>query len=643
MDAVLGTAGHIDHGKTTLIKALTGINCDRLGEEKRRGITIELGFAWLDLPGGKRLGIVDVPGHEKFVKNMVAGASGIDCVLLIIAADEGMMPQTREHLEICSLLGIKKGLVVLTKADLVDDDWLEMVTEEIKTELAGTFLANAPVIPVSSVSGNGLAKLRDEIGKLVFSLESSRTTDILRLPVDRVFTLKGFGTVVTGTLVSGSCTQGQDLALVPSGRQIRLRSIQVHSRPVNEAHQGQRCAMNFQGIDVADIKRGDIITRQDSLFPSLRWLVKLHCLKSSPHPIRQRMETHFHHGARECATRILLRDRTELMPGESALAELRFAEPMAGIFGDHFVLRAHSPLQTIGGGVVVNPLPPVLKRRDPQYEQKMAIITELAEHADSSASIPSEKLVLLVLSLTDAPGMDENHLRVLAGLSHNSLKTALLKLQDANLAINWDSHLWIGKNGFDISLEQCKKRAQELHEKDPLKSSFALSSFFSGFGDNLPQKYMQKVINESVKMGIMEISGNGFKLQDHKVNLDSAQQELVNRILAMYAAGGQTPPLLKDVCESIGQDVKKVLPIISHLCTFGTLIKVQEGLYYSAGPLLEMEAKIRQWFAAHDNLDVSDIKTVLGISRKYSIPFLEYLDRKKITMRIDNKRKLIAK
>ncbi len=641
MDAVLGTAGHIDHGKTSLIRALTGINCDRLDEEKRRGITIELGFAWLDLPDGRRLGIVDVPGHEKFVKNMVAGASGIDCILLIIAADEGMMPQTREHLEICSLLGVRHGLVVLTKTDLVDAEWQEMVTEEIKGELAGTFLANAPVLPVSTVTGQGLGELHKAIEQLIHSLKIRQTTDILRLPVDRVFSLKGFGTVVTGTLVSGSCSQGESLVLMPSGNPLRVRSLQIHSVQVKEAHQGQRCAMNFQGIEVGDIQRGDIVSRSGSLFPSKRWIVKLNCLASSPHPIRQRMEAHFHHGAKECAARILFRDRTELAPGESALAELYFSEPLTGIYGDHFVLRAHSPLQTIGGGVLVDPLPNILKKRDPLYAQKMSLLEELAKHTEKQDS--AEKLVLLTLSLRAAPGLDEKQLGVLTGLDSEKIKKALLKLEAQDAAICWDNQCWVSKNSFEHSLEECRKRAIELHEREPLKSAFAASSFFSGWGENLPQKYTQKVLSESVKAGILENSGNGLKLLAHQINLDAEQATLMEQLVGLYEKGKYSPPMLKEICEERGLDSKKILPLMSHLCNIGKLVKIQEGLYYSPSAAKDMENKIRQWFASHDNLDVGEIKMILDISRKYSIPFLEYLDGKKITRRIGNQRKLLAK
>ena len=367
MALILGTAGHIDHGKTSLVRALTGIDYDRLEEEKRRGITIELGFAWVPMPGGERLGIVDVPGHERFVKNMVAGAAGVDFVMLVIAADEGVMPQTREHLEICSLLGIRHGFVALTKVDMVDADWLELVQEDVRTFLQGTFLEGAPIFPVSSSTGQGIPALREHILACASSLPPRHGSDIFRLPVDRVFTLKGHGTVITGTVISGAVSEGDELCFMPGALPTRARSLQRHGSSVEMVRAGERCAVNVQGLEVTDIHRGNTLCRPDTLFPSRRWLVRLQCLKSAPRPLRQRTEVHFHHATQECAARVVFFDRDRLAPGDSCLAELRFSSDMVGVFGDHCVLRAYSPLRTVAGGTIVSPLPPLLRRKDPDF------------------------------------------------------------------------------------------------------------------------------------------------------------------------------------------------------------------------------------------------------------------------------------
>ncbi|MBQ4125497.1 MAG: selenocysteine-specific translation elongation factor, partial [Desulfovibrio sp.] len=340
MPFILGTAGHIDHGKTTLVRALTGIDCDRLGEEKKRGITIELGFAWLDLPGGERLGIVDVPGHERFVKNMVAGAAGIDFVMLVVAADEGVMPQTGEHLEICSLLGIREGFVALTKTDMVEPDWLAMVKEELGSFMEGTFLEGAPILEVSAATGQGVQELKDFIVQKALKLEPPRRPDVFRLPVDRVFTLKGHGTVVTGSVISGRVKRDSDACLYPKGLPVRIRSLQRHGRDADEAEPGERLACNLQNVEVADIERGATLADPGSLFPSRKWVVRLEALADAPHPLKHHNEVHFHHGTLEVPARLHFFGRDQLAPGETDLAEVRFGGDMVGIFGDHCVIRS---------------------------------------------------------------------------------------------------------------------------------------------------------------------------------------------------------------------------------------------------------------------------------------------------------------
>lgn len=642
MDAILGTAGHIDHGKTSLIRALTGINCDRLDEEKRRGITIELGFAWLDLPDGRRLGIIDVPGHERFVRNMVAGATGIDCMLLVIAADEGVMPQTREHLDICSLLGVRSGIVAITKTDMVEPDWLEMVEEDVRASLKGTFLENAPILPVSSSSGEGLGELRAAIFTLVNSLKPRNGTDLLRLPVDRVFTLKGFGTVITGTIISGNVQQGEELCLTPSGASVRARSLQVHGHPMEQAHTGQRCAINLLGVDVEDVKRGDVVARQGTLFPSRRWVVNLTCLPSSPLPIRQRMEAHFHHGARECAARIVFRDREELAPGEQAIAELHFSEPMAGVFGDHCVLRAHSPLRTIAGGIVLNPLPPLLRKKDPAFERKLSLFERLARLAQSSGQTEQTELVEIALELCGLPGADVKRLAALTAMPCGALNTALAELQKAGRAICWDQeeHWWAGKDAFESSISSCRLRAEELHGREPLKGYFAHKAFQAGWGDNLPSKYCQQVINAALKRGILKQEANGLKLAEHKISLNEDQSELISSFLQSFEKGDSCPPTLKELCEQLGIDARKAMPLVTHLCETGQLVKIQEGLYYHKPALEKIIGGVKSWFGTHDSLDIGDMKTIFGISRKFAIPLLEYLDASRITIREGNVRKL---
>ena len=387
---VLGTAGHIDHGKTSLIKALTGIDTDRLKEEKQRGITIELGFAHFDLPGGQILGIVDVPGHEKFVKNMVAGATGIDLVALVVAADEGVMPQTREHLEICELLKIRYGLVVLTKIDMVESDWLELVREDVSEYLSETFLADSPMVEVSAVTGQGLEELTGVLDKMCQEIPEKEAGHIYRVPVDRVFTMKGFGTVITGTSVSGRIRTGDEITIYPQGINSRIRGLQVHNREVNDARAGLRTAVNLQGVEKAVIRRGDVLATKDSLRPTYMVDVSLDLLPSAPRKVKNRTRVRFHSGTSEIMARVVLLDREELNPGESCFAQVRLDEPTAVLKNDRYVLRSYSPVRTIGGGEVLNALPGRKKKRfsDTVFKEMKSLHTgELSELIELFVSI----------------------------------------------------------------------------------------------------------------------------------------------------------------------------------------------------------------------------------------------------------------
>jgi len=361
---VLGTAGHVDHGKTALIKALTGTDTDRLKEEKKRGITIELGFASLALPSGQTLGIVDVPGHEKFIKNMVSGAAGIDLVMMVIAADEGIMPQTKEHLQICSLLGISKGLVALTKIDLVEEEWLELVQSEITEFLKGTFLEDAPIVPVSATKQKGLSDLVKAIYTTVSKIDEKANDGIFRLPVDRVFTMKGFGTVVTGTLVSDHIKTNEEVEILPRNTTVRIRGLQVHNQPVDEAWVGQRTAINLQGIEKSAIERGNVLVRPKTVWPSQRLDIYVEFLASNSKSIKNRALVRLHTGTSEIIARITLLDKDELAPGQDGFAQLVLASKGVVVAGDHFVLRSYSPVTTIGGGRIIDPLPLKHKRQN---------------------------------------------------------------------------------------------------------------------------------------------------------------------------------------------------------------------------------------------------------------------------------------
>ena len=370
---IIGTAGHVDHGKTLLVKALTGIDTDRLVEEKKRGITIDLGFAHLDFEDGTQAGLVDVPGHEKFIKNMLAGAGGIDLAMLVVAADEGFMPQTVEHLGILSLLGIREGLVVITKADMVDPEWVEMIAEDVRERVKGTFLEGKPIMAVSAYTGQGIAELRQHLHKLVKDAAEKNLRTPFRLPVDRVFSVDGFGTVVTGTLIEGSVRKDEIAELVPSGLRAKVRSIQVHGKDTDTACAGQRVAMNLAGLKKTDVQRGDTVARPDTVKTSRMLDVRLQNLKNSQRTILTQSQVHFYHGASVMLAKVVLLDRESLLPGDSCYAQLRLTEPLASKRGDRFVIRFYSPLETIGGGVILDEVPLRHKAGDSAVLEALAI------------------------------------------------------------------------------------------------------------------------------------------------------------------------------------------------------------------------------------------------------------------------------
>ena len=642
MSVVMGTAGHIDHGKTSLVRALTGIDCDRLEEEKRRGITIELGFAWADMPGGERLGIVDVPGHERFVKNMVAGASGVDFVMLVIAADEGVMPQTREHLEICSLLGIRRGFVALTKIDMADAAWLELVTEDVRQFVAGSFLEGTPIFPVSAATGQGMEALRKYLFDSVKKMPARDGTDIFRLPVDRVFTLKGHGTVVTGTVASGAVETGEEVCVQPQGTPSRARSLQCHGAPAEIVRAGRRCAMNLQGVDVDDIRRGDVVCRPGTLFPSRRWLVNLTCLASAPRPLRQRTEVHFHHGTRECAARVRFYDRDRLAPGETCLAELRFSEDMTGLFGDHCVLRAYSPLRTVAGGTAVSVLPPELRARDPRRVEKLALLARLPELADPGyvTEHTASDLVSAALELAGPAGTDVPRLQVLTGLRATPLQKQLQDMASRGNALCWDreSRAWITTPALQRLLDACVARTGQCHTRDPLKPAVSQGAACAGWSAGLPPRLVQKTLELALKKGQLVREGDGLRLPSHKVSLGDDAERLRTILLEAHDRAGMTPPNLKDVLEETGATEKQALPVLRLLCEEKRLVRLKDGLYCSRAAVDAILDRVRAWFSDHDDLDVGGLKTILGLSRKYLIAILEYMDREKITVRIGDKR-----
>ena len=641
MPVVMGTAGHIDHGKTTLVRALTGTDCDRLQEEKRRGITIELGFAFVPLPDGGKLSVVDVPGHERFIKNMVAGTAGIDFVMLVIAADEGVMPQTREHLEICSLLGIRKGLVALTKIDAVDAEWLELVKEDIRVFLEGSFLEDAPLCPVSSQTGQGIEALRDAIVTYTANLNPARLMDLPRLPVDRVFTLRGHGTVVTGTLMSGAFSLGQNLVLLPSGLTSRVRGLQSHGEAVEKARMGFRTAVNLPDLEVADIERGEVLTAPGRLFPSQSWLVRLTCLSSSPRALLHRTAMHFYHGAKSVQARIFFRDRDRLEPGDSALCLVRFAEPLVGVFGDPFVLRAYSPLRTVGGGAILHPLPLQWQRKDKDFSRKSTVLASLAElEKELGASQTREgylgALILAQLELAGRRGASFAQLCVLACQDSSVLEKELqlLGARQKVFLVDKEERLYLLGDEIEALCATCLEWFVAFHAKEKLKTGVSRNAVLSSsWGKSLPPKLGYFILARLQGQNKLKVEGDVIGLATHEVTLDNSTQTLRDSILAAYTKAGTSPPNQKDVLDALKITLKQGAPVFKLLQDSGELVKITEGMYYAKPALDAIEKKLRDWYANHKELTLTDFKDITDLSRKYLISLLEYFDRIRVTLR----------
>jgi len=631
MPVIMGTAGHIDHGKTTLVKALTGIDCDRLSEEKKRGITIELGFAFLDLGEGERVGVVDVPGHEKFVKNMVAGAAGVDFVTLVIAADEGIMPQTREHLEICQLLGVTTGLVALTKIDMVDQEWLDMVTEEVKAYLEPTFLGGAPVVPVSAHTGKGLPELKAAIADLVRQFKPRRRSDLFRIPVDRVFTMKGHGTVVTGTMVSGSVSLGEDVVLYPGGCETKVRGLQSHGETVETATAGRRTAVNLAGLEVEDVHRGDVLARPGTLFPSTVWDIELSVLASSRLPLKHRKEIHFHHGAREVLARIHLLDRDELAPGETAVCQVRFTEPLAGVYGDRVVLRSFSPLRAFAGGRIICPLGHKVKR----FSGTVESIGKLCDDAP-------EVVAATQLELAGPAGLTFDQLLTMTNQETKALEKTLGVLGGRQEAVLFDKEArrYAGGGLVQSLGDSLLDFLAAFHRRDSMKPGVQRGELASSWGRELPPKLFHFILERLVKKGDVVAEQEILRLKDHKVSLASDQAKVRETLLSAYAGGGLTPPNLKDVLEPLGMDFKQAGPVLKLLQDQGELVRIKDDMYYHVPALAEIRERMVAFFADHEAMTAPDFKEITGLSRKYLIPVLEYFDKEKVTVRVGDVRHL---
>lgn len=632
---IVGTAGHIDHGKTTLIKALTGRNTDRWEEEQRRGITIDLGFTYFDLKNGDRVGIIDVPGHEKFINNMVAGVVGMDLVLLVVAADEGIMPQTREHMDILGLLGIKKSILVINKCDLVDEEWLELVEEEIQEELEGTFLEGAPVVKVSAATGQGLDELTDTIQQLMSDeVVAKDTQTIPRLPIDRAFTLSGFGTIITGTLISGTITREDVLEMYPIGKECKIRNIQVHGQNQDKCYAGQRVAINLSNVKKKEIRRGCVLAPKNSMKNTDLLDVKLKVLEDSMRILTNHERLHLYTGTSEILCRAVLLDKEQIGPGEEGLVQLRLEEEIAVKRGDRFVVRFYSPMETIGGGIVLEPNPVRKKRFDAQAIEELkkkesgslgdVMELQIKEHGDTM-------ITLAELAKVMAHSVDE-------------LKEYLEELEESGtifvFPMKKDTYLWHRDSEFAVR-QKIEETLQKYHSEHPyrygMKKAEIHNTFLKKIKPNIFDAYIERMTEENVYGRREEY----LSLPGYEVPKD-----------AMYL---QTEKLIEDIFEKAGYDFVRFSEIdfgkiprqtaedvVLMMIDEGKVLRINEEMFTMKHLMDEAKEKIQNHLKEENLITIAQVRDMFSTSRKSAKPILEYMDSIKVTKKTGGESERVA-
>lgn len=620
-NVIIGTAGHVDHGKTALVRALTGTDTDRLEEEKRRGITIDLGFAHLNLPDGSRAGIVDVPGHERFIRNMLAGAGGIDLALMVVAADEGVMPQTREHLGILQMLGIRRGCVALTKTDLVDADWLALVMEEIKEELAGSFLADAPVLPVSALTGEGVDELRNTLIRLVSQMPDKDISKPFRLPVDRVFTMQGFGTVVTGTLIEGRLSEGDEVAIYPAGERFRVRSVQVHSSKVETAYAGQRVAVNLHKARQEDVPRGSVLAAPGSMQVSMMLDAVIRVLPEARRMITSGCRLHFHHGASELLCKlVLLGGREQLLPGEETYGQLRFEEEVAAKAGDPFILRFYSPLETVGGGTVLDSLP--YKHR-PSSQRALERLHRIHEGDGGT------RLEAMLLGhghrFVETPA-----LALQAALPREEAERELEELIWAQRVVKLRDGLFIHRDNLDAAGSKAREALADYHQRHPLKSGMRREELrricFPGQAEEDADRAIAALAGE----GKLTIVDRAIALPDFEIRLSPKQQSLHDELLRQYRQAGFSPPEKSALLSGFANE-KEFPRVQEYLLDMGEIIPVSPEISFLKADLAQARRLFADLYQEKGGVSLADFRDALGTSRKYALAILEHWDRRGIT------------
>lgn len=621
---IIGTAGHVDHGKTALIKALTGIETDRIKEEKKRGITIELGFAYLDLPDGEKAGIIDVPGHEKFVKNMLAGAGGIDLALLVVAADEGFMPQTREHLGILSLLNISEGIIVVTKKDMVDEDWLEIVCDEVRQEVQGTFLENAQIIPVSSYTGEGIEQLRQAIFTMIDQKTQIKNLDVpFRIPVDRIFSVEGFGTVITGTLIEGTMKVGDPVTVYPSRIESRIRNLQVHSQNVQEAYAGQRVAVNLAGLKKTDLNKGDVIAVPDSMHTTMMIDIHLTVLKDCDREIRNATRLHLYHGARDILCKIVLLDRDSVGAGESCYAQLRLEEEIAVKTGDRFVLRFYSPVETIGGGVILDSNPFKHKRNDATVLESLKLKEGGSDREKISAALRDYSARFETLDF----------LQIQTGIPKEQFDQQINKLIKDKVAFRVSDNVVIHTDYLNRLKDSAVKLLESYHKENPLREGMKKDEFRNKLIKYEDISVVDKITDSLVNRKVLKYVNNCVALADFEVQQDNNQQEIENAFLQ----GGFSPESPDQIAARFPK-VKNFKQVLESLVNTGKLVRVEEKILLHADYYNKALTLAKEHVDQNGQITLAEMRDLMGTSRKFAVAVLEYWDKRGITKKVGDAR-----
>ncbi|MFN2339917.1 MAG: selenocysteine-specific translation elongation factor [Halanaerobium sp.] len=633
---IIGTAGHVDHGKTTLIKSLTGADTDRLKQEKERGISIELGFTSFKLSNQNQVGIIDVPGHEKFIKNMLAGAAGVDLALLVVAADEGMMPQSKEHLAILDLLGVKHGVVALTKIDKVDEDWQELVKEDTREKLAGSFLEKAEIIPVSAVENKGIDALKAELNRIIESISTKKTENNTYFPIDRVFTLKGLGTIVTGTLFRGVIEAEDELELYPQSKKVRVRSLQIHNDQVQKAYPGQRVGINLAGIDKDQLQRGDVLAKVNSLFKTKYFEAKLKMLKDLNFVLKNGDQIRFHIGAKEIIGRVYIYDKKELFPGEEGYVEFSLEEEIAAYLEEKFVIRRYSPMDLIGGGRIIIVDPPPRKRNDQQ-------ITKMLKEIEAGDWL---KRIEIFINSKKYESASIEYLLKKSSLQENELKNILQKLKEAGKIIclkSGSNSLWVHIDKFEEVKNQILECIDSYHQNNHLEPGISKEELRSKISFNFDNQEFNQIIKLLVSKNLIKENENAIALFDFEITFNEREKELKSKIIDEFLNNLYSPPTLDQLKNNLDigdRKEEKFNSIINYLIFNQVLIRLNNEILIHSQAVNGSRKLLKNYLEKNSEIELGEFRDLIESSRKYALALLKRFEKDRLIKKNGDKRVL---